>query len=1466
MDDSGGAARGDGFKFGRRFTIRARLTAAAVAVCMLALSIPPQPAGASDNGSDPLPVFEVRPTYTGDFGLRRPVGLAYNSARGTLLVAGSGRTATRVLSLTPTQDDLGTSILPAGDARTLAFDPQTGRAAFLAGNDLVTARIGRSARPTTQRIHLGSLGLRTTGGATFEPGGALLVLDADGRSIVRVTGLDATPRIARISLSGIKTSLRGIAFNPSDRSIYVMSPDAQMLYAMDRPGTITGTYTTESLKLDRPTGITFAPSADTTDDPANLNLFISDGGTSSTYGSVMEAKLTQESTSTEVPIVTANLVRTIDTSLFDPPSPDPAGIVFMSDRDRILTADSEVDETTGAGYRGVNLWQITRAGGITDTGTTLAYSREPTGLGFDPATRTLFVSSDDSKKVFVLGAGGDGRFGTSDDAVSSIDAAAYGSTDTEDPEFDTASGHLFFIDGINTEVYRIDPVNGVFGDADDVMTHFDVGWHGATDVEALGSDATRDTLLVGDRGQRKIYEVTKTGELVRIIDARVPGMMFLSGLGMAPASDNSGRMNIWTVDRAVDNGPDPKENDGKIFELSVDPGDNEAPVVSSVVINPPSPRTNDTLSVAVSAGDPDGDALTYSYQWNKNGVAIPGATGPTHDLSVAGNGNKRDRISVRVTVSDGQALGVRTAEQVTIINSFPVFNQDVGDRSNTEGESVSFSSGATDADGDTLAYEASGLLPGITINSATGVISGSVARGAAASSPYNVSVTVRDDASGGSAPEIALVQKKSGEQAPTSPNTMSLSYDSPPNEGNLLVAFGHASANRTPTIPAGWNVAVETGSSAETVIFYRIAGANEASTVTYSVSGNSIAMSLAIFEYAGIHSVQSEVLDRVAFATASNVTSVSTGTTQPTSQADELLLASIGLNATRTFQNSWANAFQQQTVNGRQTVAQRIVSQTGQFQTAESWINSVGAGTGAIVTFKRALLPPPDPDPGSATDSFTWTVNPGEGGGGPPVVNSVTVTPSSPRTNDTLAAQVDATDPDGDPLTFSYQWIKNGTDIAGATSSTLNLSQAGNGDKGDVISVRASASDGASSSAPVTSSGVTVQNSRPAFNQDLGDRTNSEGDPISLSAGATDADGDSLTYEASGLPGGLSIDPSTGLISGTIAAGAAAGSPYAVGVAVHDGDAVESTDTFSWTVNGVPIPAQPAGLTGTPTTTNTLLGWTANTEPDLAGYNVYRSESPTGTFTKLNTSLLLSTSFTDSTAPRGTSYYHVTAQNSAGPESIPAEVSVTRRIVLRSSSTRATKDTTSLQINRPSGVAAGDLMVAALDVLGTPAITAPTGWTLVRVDDNGSALRQAVYQRVATSDESKSYTWRFSTKASTAGIVLAYQGAATQDPITDGDSGRANPTSTAISASGVNTTVADTVLVGFFGMTGNPAIAPPAEMFERAEISQNGGPNKIVLEAADAVFASAGATGERTATGAQAQANIGQLVAIKPAL
>jgi large repetitive protein len=140
----------------------------------------------------------------------------------------------------------------------------------------------------------------------------------------------------------------------------------------------------------------------------------------------------------------------------------------------------------------------------------------------------------------------------------------------------------------------------------------------------------------------------------------------------------------------------------------------------------------------------------------------------------------------------------------------------------------------------------------------------------------------------------------------------------------------------------------------------------------------------------------------------------------------------------------------------------------------------------------------------SDTDTFTWTVT--SAANTAPVVDSVTVTPASPTTGQTVTANVTSHDAEGNPLTTSYQWTRNGTNISGATGATLDLATAGNGDKGDLIRVIATVNDGSLNSAPVTSSPVTVANTPPVAT--VGLAPSSPDTAATLTATATRSDAD----------------------------------------------------------------------------------------------------------------------------------------------------------------------------------------------------------------------------------------------------------------------------------------------------------------------------------------------------------------------
>ena len=186
----------------------------------------------------------------------------------------------------------------------------------------------------------------------------------------------------------------------------------------------------------------------------------------------------------------------------------------------------------------------------------------------------------------------------------------------------------------------------------------------------------------------------------------------------------------------------------------------------------------------------------------------------------------------------------------------------------------------------------------------------------------------------------------------------------------------------------------------------------------------------------------------------------------------------------------------------------------------------------------------------------------------------------------------------------------------------------------------------------------------------------------------------------------------------------------------------------------------------------------------------------------------------------------------------------------------------SLTLSRPTGVVADDVLLAVIDVRGLPSITAPPGWSLVRTDSNGTALRQALYVRTAQAGEPTSYTWGFGNKYSVSGAVLAYTGVSTSQPI-DGATGLANASSNSISSTALTTTVSDTAVIGFFGTAINTTVSPPSGMREQAEIAA--GRDKVTSEAADLLQSGAGSTGVRIAISAAAAVNIGQLVVLRPA-
>lgn len=98
----------------------------------------------------------------------------------------------------------------------------------------------------------------------------------------------------------------------------------------------------------------------------------------------------------------------------------------------------------------------------------------------------------------------------------------------------------------------------------------------------------------------------------------------------------------------------------------------------------------------------------------------------------------------------------------------------------------------------------------------------------------------------------------------------------------------------------------------------------------------------------------------------------------------------------------------------------------------------------------------------------------------PPAIISVALLPEKAYKASELNLVVQSKDPDGDPITCRYQWIKNDQEIAGENQSSLKADRF---QKGDLIQVRVIPSDGKAEGPSYLSPSVKILNSPPVIQE-----------------------------------------------------------------------------------------------------------------------------------------------------------------------------------------------------------------------------------------------------------------------------------------------------------------------------------------------------------------------------------------------
>jgi hypothetical protein len=567
-------------------------------------------------------------------------------------------------------------------------------------------------------------------------------------------------------------------------------------------------------------------------------------------------------------------------------------------------------------------------------------------------------------------------------------------------------------------------------------------------------------------------------------------------------------------------------------------------VANPVALTNPGNQSNydgDPVSLATSASD----ALTYSdvvsgVDTLPPGLSIDPNTGAISG-TIAGNADLYSAYSVTITATDSTA-GASASQPFTWTVNNPVSLTSPGNQTNFDGDTVSLPLTASDAEGNTLTFSDTGLPSGLSIDPNTGAISGTIAGNADLYSAYSVTVTATDSTAGASASQPftwtvnnPVTLTNPGNQTNFDGDTVSL----PPltasdAEGNTLT-FSETG------LPSGLNIDPNTG------------------VISGTIAGNA--------DLDSAYSVTITATDSTAGASASqpftwtvtNPVTLANPGNQSNYDGDTVSLATSASDAL-------GNALTySDVVSGVDTLPPGLSVDPN-----SGVISGTIAGNADTNSPYSVTITATDSAAGaSASQIFNWAVA------------QPTVTLTNPG---------DQSNYDGDAVTLNFSASDTATSHAltysvasGALPSGLSLNP-NNGQITGTIAMGDSAESPYSINVTATDGAADVSDTQ-AFNWNVsptitwtypGDQTNNDGDTVSLQLSATDSAGNALVYSVDNstpLPPGLSIDPNTGMISGTIASNADVNSPYEVAATATDNTAnVSDTVVFGFIVNPLTAP------------------------------------------------------------------------------------------------------------------------------------------------------------------------------------------------------------------------------------------------------------------------------------------------------
>ena len=140
----------------------------------------------------------------------------------------------------------------------------------------------------------------------------------------------------------------------------------------------------------------------------------------------------------------------------------------------------------------------------------------------------------------------------------------------------------------------------------------------------------------------------------------------------------------------------------------------------------------------------------------------------------------------------------------------------------------------------------------------------------------------------------------------------------------------------------------------------------------------------------------------------------------------------------------------------------------------------------------------------------------------PPVITAVNILPEKPTQGSELNLFIQSQDPDGDPVTYSFQWMKNDEEMTVENKNSLSSKTF---KKGDLIRIKVTPSDGKLNGKPFLSAPTKILNSPPLIREVWVDpKVAYVTDRLKANMKSSDQDGDFIYYTYRWEKNGVVLD------------------------------------------------------------------------------------------------------------------------------------------------------------------------------------------------------------------------------------------------------------------------------------------------------------------------------------------------------